>query len=303
MRLVMLKEPGDFGIEDDEADEDSEATKEEMEEWFRAHFEDPAERTPYESAEGGYIWIWGGPYDAFDELYGEFGGTVADDLIEELAAELTGENPEWAPVPSPSDYDDFLFESVSANENALETFEWATGEVEQLLNLQIGFPLDGPLNRLLYANVIAALETYLSDAFINTVLREERHLRRFVETNLEFGKKTFSLSEVFKQAEKIPDEAKRYLTDMVWHNLAKVQAIYRATLNISFGSEFSAVGRAIQIRHDIVHRNGRTKEGAVIALQRSDVEKLIADVTALVRTIDQQIDSLPHEPREEDDRF
>ena len=39
-----------------------------MIEWFHQNYEDPAESTPYESAEGGYIWIWGGPYDARDEL-------------------------------------------------------------------------------------------------------------------------------------------------------------------------------------------------------------------------------------------
>lgn len=39
---------------------DRETQLEVMETWFRQHFEDSAERTPYESAEGGYIWIWGG---------------------------------------------------------------------------------------------------------------------------------------------------------------------------------------------------------------------------------------------------
>ncbi len=39
---------------------DRETQLEVMETWFRQHFEDAAERTPYESAEGGYIWIWGG---------------------------------------------------------------------------------------------------------------------------------------------------------------------------------------------------------------------------------------------------
>jgi len=33
-----------------------------MADWFLANFENPAECTPYESAEGGYQWIWGGPY-------------------------------------------------------------------------------------------------------------------------------------------------------------------------------------------------------------------------------------------------
>jgi hypothetical protein len=48
------------GIEDASKEDQMEL----MEEWFRKHFEDPAERTPYESAEGGYIYIWGGPFDA-----------------------------------------------------------------------------------------------------------------------------------------------------------------------------------------------------------------------------------------------
>ena len=39
-----------------------------MRKWFFEHFEDPAHRTPYESREGGYQWIWGGPYDARERL-------------------------------------------------------------------------------------------------------------------------------------------------------------------------------------------------------------------------------------------
>ena len=40
---------------------DSSEQVELMKEWFYENYEDPANRTPYESAEGGYIWIWGGP--------------------------------------------------------------------------------------------------------------------------------------------------------------------------------------------------------------------------------------------------
>lgn len=43
-----------------------------MVEWFHMNFEDPAHNTPYESAEGGYQWIWGGPYDAEEELQDAF---------------------------------------------------------------------------------------------------------------------------------------------------------------------------------------------------------------------------------------
>jgi hypothetical protein len=42
--------------------------------WFLTNYEDPANSTPYESAEGGYQYIWGGPYDANIEIGDKFAG-------------------------------------------------------------------------------------------------------------------------------------------------------------------------------------------------------------------------------------
>ena len=52
--------------------------------WFHAHFEDPAHRTPYESREGGYQWIWGGPHEANDEVQDEFGEVVDYEIMKDL---------------------------------------------------------------------------------------------------------------------------------------------------------------------------------------------------------------------------
>ena len=75
--------------------------------WFHQNFEDPVERTPYETAEGGYQWIWGGPYDAGDELYNKFGDLVSESLIKEAVEEIEIDGLyDWAPVPRPEDYED-----------------------------------------------------------------------------------------------------------------------------------------------------------------------------------------------------
>lgn len=66
--------------------------------WFFQNFEDPAEKTPYESAEGGYQWIWGGPYDASEELFSEFGDHISEEVIEEIVAEVESDGLyDWAP--------------------------------------------------------------------------------------------------------------------------------------------------------------------------------------------------------------
>jgi hypothetical protein len=69
--------------------------------WFMENFEDPAEITPYESAEGGYLWIWGGPHDPAEELYDAFGDAASDADIEAAVAEVRSDGLfEWAPNQS-----------------------------------------------------------------------------------------------------------------------------------------------------------------------------------------------------------
>ena len=78
-----------------------------MIEWFQENYEDPAERTPYETAEGGYQWIWGGPYDAREEIEGIFGAFVPEKLIDRAVEEIESDGQlEWASARSDSDYED-----------------------------------------------------------------------------------------------------------------------------------------------------------------------------------------------------
>jgi hypothetical protein len=65
--------------------------------WFKSNFEDPANSLPYSSDHGGYQWLWGGPYDAWEELQEAFPEaeegeiSLAVDFLERQAAY-------WAPA-------------------------------------------------------------------------------------------------------------------------------------------------------------------------------------------------------------
>lgn len=77
--------------------------------WFLDNFEDPAEHTPHESAEGGYQYIWGGPYDALDQISSTFPEAEQDE-IEEAVDEVQSDGIyDWAPSDGriqPDDYDE-----------------------------------------------------------------------------------------------------------------------------------------------------------------------------------------------------
>ncbi|WFR98351.1 hypothetical protein [Rhizobium tumorigenes] len=77
-----------------------------MVQWFHDHYEDPAVRTPYESAEGGYQWIWGGPYDAREQFHDQFSDLAAADIIKAATQEVEKDGlVVWAPKERPEDYD------------------------------------------------------------------------------------------------------------------------------------------------------------------------------------------------------
>jgi len=158
--------------------------------------------------------------------------------------------------------------------------------IKSLLDIELEGDLELPFLRLLHVNAITALETFLSDAFINTVIRDRSLVRKFVETNPDFKKQKFSLNEVFEKIDHIDNEVKQYLLEIMWHNIEKVRKMYLNTLAIDFPGDLRDIFRAIVVRHDIVHRNGKTKTGEVIYLTREHLQSLMGGIRALADHID-----------------
>lgn len=81
---------GDLADEFFEEDEERETLVEAMVDWFNKRFENPAESTAYISAEGGYQWVLGGPYDAREELEENFPQSD-EELISAAVGEIEGQ--------------------------------------------------------------------------------------------------------------------------------------------------------------------------------------------------------------------
>lgn len=250
-----------------------------MEVWFRRNFT--------HSPKGGAA--WDSPRDPREELEAEFSASVSPELIEALADELTRECSEWVSSPWRDEYDE-LAQDIARISGFYSHFSGAILDIERLLGTRVD-PSVGPcLLRLLYVNVVTSLETYLSDAFINCVVNDQSLLRRFLETTPEFQAKKISYAEVLKAAEDVDRTVRAHLIDVVWHHIGRIKPMYEQTLGITFPDELTAkISRAVFIRHDIVHRNGRTKDGKEIEVSEQDVRELIQTVEDFVKHIDIQV--------------
>lgn len=82
-----------------------------MMEWFFENFEDPANETPYNSREGGYLYIHGGPFEAADYIYNAFPDATEEEQ-QSAIDQIEAQGPEFAPaghrVEAPEEPDDFL---------------------------------------------------------------------------------------------------------------------------------------------------------------------------------------------------
>ncbi|WP_375453130.1 hypothetical protein [uncultured Nostoc sp.] len=144
------------------------------------------------------------------------------------------------------------------------------------------------LRRHIYVGVIACLETYLSDAFINTVLSNKEYFSSFFTSFKDFKEQKLGMNELLDVANKAEEIAKKAMLEVLYHNLPKVSKMYEATLNIVFPN-FSEIQKAVLIRHDLVHRNGKTKDGKEIIIDDIMVDDLISKVESFISEIDQRL--------------
>jgi hypothetical protein len=267
--------------------------------WFFQNFENPVNSTPYDGSEGGYQFIWGGPYEADDELQSEFGRFVPNEVIEQLVEELDSISAEWSPHPNriQPDIDDYLFEVSAGTSHHYEAFESNILNIKRLMEIKVEAADYQPFLRMLYTGVITALETYLSDRFISSLNSDPLIQRKFVETTPEFKLKTVPLSDVFQAHEKIDETVKAYFASFTWHRLEKVKPMYRDTLAVEFPPELGELFKAIKVRHDLVHRSGKTQDGKEHLLNEKEITKLIEHVEKFIAVVE------GHTPYESDIPF
>ncbi len=129
------------------------------------------------------------------------------------------------------------------------------------------------LLRQIFITIIGSLETFLSDLFISKILSSEVHLENFVSNHPELRKQKISVSEIYNVSRNIKEHAKTILANTIFHKLPVVKEMYEHTFEIEF-PDISEIQKFVLIRHDLVHRNGKTVEGNLVNV----TDKLVNDL-------------------------
>jgi len=104
-----------------------------MKDWFFDNYDDPANFLPYETKEGGYQYLFGGPYELSNVLHEEFSSEYPSEYIESTINDIENEygSMDWEKKPNENDY----YES-----NELSNIE----KIEQKINKDFNINLLNP---------------------------------------------------------------------------------------------------------------------------------------------------------------
>lgn len=203
-----------------------------------------------------------------------YGGEVEVEEVEDVDVEE-----ELAELED--DYENYIFdltpEKITGVLNEIETLSPLTKEY---------------LCRQLYAGAITSMEAFLSSTLLKAVLATNESKRKFVEKYLPYREEQISFSSIFEQMDKIDATIQETLRGLMYHNLGKIKPIYKDVLDIDLG-DIGDIMKAVQIRHDIVHRSGKDKDGNLHNIQKDDVIDLVEKVSSLISKVDMSINPNP----------
>lgn len=256
-----------------------------MRDWFFDNFEDPVNSCPYISQEGGYIYIYGGPYEADEELKGKFEGFVKDSYIEEVIDDLQDICYEWSGKPDAIDwYDEDLYDVVTSSKEPHVSFLESINNVKTLSLLEIDSQHKPYLLGILYTNVITILETLFVELFTISIEKDRSYLVSYIEKgsagfkpskNLTAG--LFSSNSLMEVRSELLKEVKSHLIDSSWHNIEQVIKRYKLTFDIKVQADWpiKEIEHATIKRNHLIHRGGKDKDGNPVLIVQDDLNNIL----------------------------
>jgi len=146
-------------------------------------------------------------------------------------------------------------------------------------------------HKLIYINIVTILETYLSDALITIVLNNDKYFDIFVKNFNDFKNEKYTLNDIIDKYKGLKKTVKNVLFNITYHNIPKISGIYKSVLGITF-PKYKNIMKIIDCRHNLVHRNGKDKEGNINEITKEEVKMALGEIDSFIDNIDTQIQNV-----------
>lgn len=199
--------------------------------------------------------------------------------------------------PSFEEYEDSEWYIETPYSEFYDFAKYSLREIELLLSTNWHDPSqEAVAHRMLFAQCITILETYLSDTFKSLVLKNSDNTLKLLKFDKDIQGEKFTLHDFASDPDLIRKKINAHLSGLMYHNIAKISTLYNGALQIKFdfGSPENRrkLFKAIDYRHDCVHRNGKDKNGTPLAfIDEQFVSETLCIVETLIDNIEAKVSS------------
>ncbi|PYD04720.1 hypothetical protein DND90_11630 [Pseudomonas syringae pv. maculicola] len=183
--------------------------------------------------------------------------------------------------------DDPLFEFLSSYSHMTEVLQ-AYGVGSSAL-LKSSAP---EINKLVLSGLISAMEAYLANTLITLVAEEIDATENLLRKEETLSLQKITLFEAWSENSSVERRVRDYLRDQIYHRLGKVEKLYEIAFNIQIFPSLeirTRLHRTVSLRHDIVHRNGRSVQGEEQDFSSAYVQAMMRDIHDLVMHINNEL--------------
>lgn len=145
--------------------------------------------------------------------------------------------------------------------------------------------------KMSYSYSVTLLEAFLGDTLKALISEETKYLNNAITRIDQIKNIKYSLSDLANLGLNISSLAIKCVSEMLFHKIDKVMRVYEKTLGCKIDIDISKVQDIVGIRHDIVHRNGYTKENEVIDILPHDLYEAISNIKKFANNLQNVIES------------
>ncbi|QBL10763.1 hypothetical protein E0Z06_15175 [Rheinheimera sp. D18] len=127
--------------------------------------------------------------------------------------------------------------------------------------------------KMSYSYAVTLLEAFLGDTLKSLISQNDLYLKNAI---CKFKVlKNVKLTDLAENNLDVKSLVLKYVSDILYHNIPNVVEMYEQVLGIKLDIDISKVVKVTKLRHDIVHRNGKTIDGTMISVSSKDFAQAI----------------------------
>jgi hypothetical protein len=169
------------------------------------------------------------------------------------------------------------------------SFLQSTADITKILNSHISPDVSTTVYKMLYVHAVTILESYLGDTLKTLVLKNSVYVSNAAKNLHEIKERKLKPYDVLSDKEIVEKLVSAQLSEYLYHDVVKTLELYKVCLDFKYSYDLGEVIKATKLRHDLVHRNGKDKNGKHISLSVQDLKSSLHEIENLVKYLDKEL--------------